>query len=322
MPTGPRPQTAVVGADPGDVQALERACAVTDAGLILVEAPDTALGFEVAATVARADAAGPAGSATADPDLDVHLAAPTAARWAVAEVEDLILRPARTKPLRRGHVVVADAHAMTGLAADRLLKALEEPRTDVLFWFVVPDASQVRPTLASRAARLVKVRPTPEDGRVAALVAAGFGDGPARAASASAGPDTRLAAAALSSGRLAELQRYADLPTALITTSTPTTTAQTGVADICTLAAALTGQRVTEWEKLAPRGRAEARRLVLHVVGMVRAGLVDALEAHPGAAPLNRAVIGATACDAAVTGIELGAPLWMVLAALGSRLTD
>src|SRR5690606_14371679 len=121
-------------------------------GAVLVVGDDTSLAYDATLTVARADAGRHRRTTQpADPLLDVHPAFPDAGTWTVAEVEEKVIRPARITPLVRGHVVVADAHAMAPIAADRLLKALEEPRTDVVFWLVVPDPAAVPATVAARA---------------------------------------------------------------------------------------------------------------------------------------------------------------------------
>jgi hypothetical protein len=312
-----RPAPVVPGAHPGDLTALVNVCGLVDAGPVVVTGPDTALTYATVLDVARCDAtAHRHATDPADPLLDVHPAVPDTGTWTVAEVEEKIIRPARTRPLVRGHVVVADAHAMAPIAADRLLKTLEEPRTDVVFWLVTPDAADLRPTIAARAVRHAHVRPVPAADRVAAVHAAGADPDTAARACAAAGDDTRLAAAAALTGRVDALQRYATTAATWATAAPacPTAAAAAAFDDVCALAGALAGQRTTAWDQLNPTARAEARRLVRR--------LLDAVAAHAArdcATDLARASAVHDAVTVAHAALATGTPVWAVLAAVANR---
>lgn len=324
-----------LGASAGSLTRLRTAAQAVDSGLLVVTCPDTGLGHSAAAAVALADATSvwsyrEGADAPSGVHPDVHLAQPAGPSWTVAEVEDRILRPARLTPVHRGHVVVADAHRMAGIAADRVLKAVEEPRGDVLFWFVAPAESALGATLRGRAARVLSVEPLPLEQRLPALVLAGADEPTAKEIAELAGDRTRLAITVARHGLLEPLRTYTTTPGRMLTAQSPVLAAGAGFAAAALLAHGLVSVnrlRVTRpqedpqaaWDKLASPARAEVRALVRELVAGVREQVTDGLlEAH-GDRDLAVGDGRLRACAAALSELDVGANPLTVLSALAVR---
>lgn len=330
--------TPELGADPHDIAAVQAVAAALDGALIILTGPDPALTYAVAEHAAHTDAGAvfQHRSGTEPPDdtsLDIHHGAPSGATWTVGEVEELILRPARLRPLHRAHVLVAEAHRMPQLASDRLLKALEEPRTDVLFWFCTPTADQLPATLRSRAARTLTVRPLPTQERLAALVATGQGAQDASRILAGSGDNARLAFAVARTGTGAHLATYAHTIRALGDNQvrSPSQVADNTVVAICALAGALGAPRRTRpgassadaraaWERLDTRGKAEARGLLRELLDRA----ADSAERHlltaHTARDVDRIAAALHAAHAAHSELDINAHPVTVLGAFLSRV--
>lgn len=264
--------SALLAVHPSALTELRAATEKLPSGLILLHGPDTGLSFTAAHHLALEDARGPAAAAAPVPaHPDVHLAVSATGAWAVSEVEQLILRPARYRPAHRTHVVVADAHRMTPSAADRLLKALEEPRTDVLYWFCIPTPDAVQPTLRSRAAAEVVARPIPLADLELALRAAGADELATAELLELAPTNARLGLAVAAAGAVAQLRAFQRPFAHEKPEPAPSSRASEVVAAAAALARALRSSRPSRsaptdaraaWDRLDPLAKAEGRRLL------------------------------------------------------------
>lgn len=270
-----------LGADRSDIQAVAAALDRMQSGLIVLVSDDSGLAFAVAQSTAEGDI--PAEQRA----FDLHLARPEGASWTVSELEDFVLRPSRNRPYSRAHVVVADADQMAPALADRLLKVVEEPSADVIFWFCVKDLTALPTTLVGRAGAVIHVSPTPASERLAALMAVGAGDEDAQAIASLCGTDMRLALAAARHQHLEHLRTMLATP---LSGERPTALADAVVAAVMVLANDLSKDPTKRpakaraarpspagrprWSDLkTPAARAEGRRLVRKVLDMHAAQL-------------------------------------------------
>lgn len=314
-----------LGAHPEDVATLEAAARAVDGGLVIVTGSDVTLSAVVVERAAQRDVASTAlhrGAADAAA-LDVHLVAPTAARWSVADVEERVIAPAKLRPVTRAHIVIADGHTLAA-ASDRLLKAVEEPRNDVLFWLCVPTLTAASATLRSRAARTLNVRPAPAGVTAAAMVAYGLTQQQAHRVHELAQPNQRLALCVARNGMLEDLEVAARIAEPPIEVA-PALIADAALASTCRLAAALDAKRKrtaapadarTEWGKLTPQGRAQTRALLQHWVQRAAHNGLQGLPDACTATSVRRIEQHLAACDQARADLDLNIHPLSVLNAL------
>jgi DNA polymerase III subunit delta' len=134
--------------------------------------------------------------------------APTGSSRDVADYVDFIQADALLRPVmgRRKVYVILDAQELDKVAADRLLKTLEEPPSFVLFLLTAVDRSGVFPTVASRCQEL-RLHPSSREELTHALIGRGADEQRARQLAALAGGRPGWALAALSDPKLFEQQQ-------------------------------------------------------------------------------------------------------------------
>jgi hypothetical protein len=335
-------QLNALGVHGHDAAQLSSTPLPVSSGLIIYSCPDTGL---------AAAAAGAVAAAHTHPEyrsFDIHLASPSGARWTVSDLEDRILHPASLRPYGRTHIIVDDADQMAPAAFDRLLKAVEEPGSDVLYWFCVSNADRLPITIQGRAGQMLTLHRTPAALLLPALIAAGAAETAAARIADLAGADIRLAlAVAAHPDRIEDLEAYA---TSSWTSTSPTATADLLVAGIGRLAAALpnpvgpdpgagTGKsRVRRskapapptrpvsvrprWDTLTPAARADARRLLRRLLDRWVIELREAVAEADTAAGLAAVDAALRACSAARAELGVNATPSTVLAALLARTSD
>lgn len=325
-----------LGAHPEDLRRLQDTCATVDSGLVVVTAEDPALAFAAAHSAATADteAVWQHRHRTPGPPTshDVHLARPSGASWTVDEIQTAVLHPARLRPVNRAHIIVADAHTMTKLAADRALKAVEEPRGEVLFWFCTTRADDLTVTLRSRAARTVHLRPLPVSDRVPALVAAGASDSTAKQILEAAGDNIRLGLAVARHHQTPTLLDYRANVTAVAAGAThPFALANTWARNLFHLARTLATTRDPGqpsdtpnardlWAKLTPAARSEARALLRTAVHQVEQHLAYRATEDTTPQTTDLLAVGLDACNRARNELVTNAHPLLVLTALAARI--
>lgn len=308
------------------------------ASLIILEAalPDLAL----AAAKALAE-----GLLTSEAfSSDFHLAVPERDRWSIAELDELVLRPANLVPLERNLVLVHRAERADVSAAEHLLKTLEEPPGRTLFCFIVEDAAQLLPTIRGRAGRTLRLTAAAPQERARRLSALwGMSEEEASTLVAHAGAAVSLAD---SIAALAAEER-APLTAALAVFAEAPLRSERGTADSVALLSAIeelasvqaqqlrerdsagpgerrkrSSRRTASKKKTAdPVTKALTRELVRAVCARWRAELVDELRGVQTASGMASVEAGLVAVGAAEQDLAAYAsPLWVLAAARGRTL--
>ena len=302
--------------------------------LVLLYAPLGVDGAEVAGAAAR--------ESLADPDLrllDIHVCHPLADRWTVDEVDQRIIAPSRLRPYERAHIIVSDADMMSQALHDHLLKTVEEPTSDAVFWFSAAAGATLPATLRGRATHEIYLQPTPASTAVDRLVGTGADRQQAEAALAAAGGDLALAAAALAHGCQETLSRVG---ASGWQTDRPTSTADQLLLDLAELATArslyLSAQagkksrktpapptqkgtaRRLDAKKLDPADRAQLRRLLRMVFARWRQSIVSDLASTQTRTEMRMIETRLAAVADAHTGLLFNTPLGTVTAAVLARL--
>lgn len=112
---------------------------------------------------------------------DVHLVQPDGASLKVEQIRELI-ETMQMRPFEGGVkvAIISQAHKMTVQAQNSLLKTLENPPGDAVFFLLTETVSAILPTIRSRC-QGVTLRPLDPDTMIRRLVALGIEDIQARA---------------------------------------------------------------------------------------------------------------------------------------------
>lgn len=101
--------------------------------------------------------------------LDVHVVLPDSGKWSVPELKAVGSEHLSTSPVgERKAVVLAQFDDVNPVAADVLLKKLEEPIPGVSTWLVTSSAQKIPVTLQSRADNVINADPRPQEEIIAA----------------------------------------------------------------------------------------------------------------------------------------------------------
>jgi DNA polymerase III delta prime subunit len=101
---------------------------------------------------------------------DVHIARPSADRWTIEELEELVIRPAYLTPVDRTVIVLDAADRMDTGCAEHLLKTVEEPPARCSFIFVVQDVQNLLVTLRSRTQSVLRAVAPSSNEQISALL--------------------------------------------------------------------------------------------------------------------------------------------------------
>lgn len=268
--------------------ALASAAVTHSSGSILVTGPDPALSYACARHVANDDVR----DATGRDDVDVHAHAPQGTTWTADELAQHVLTPAHTRPLVRAHIIIGDTHLLPTLLADRLLKTLEEPSEDILYWLITPRPDLLPATLRSRVTATIHLAPRAPEAQLQDLVDAGADTHTAREAVTLAGPDALLAhAVAHHPEALPALVTFHAAAHSLATAHVTQQEAHRTAHAIATLAQHLepaprtrpkisTGDPRRSWAALNPGQRSAARRLLANLIDRTEELLTIPLTSH------------------------------------------
>lgn len=154
---------------------------------LLISSPPGAGSEEAAKTLAAALA----------PAEALFYAAPSADRWTVEELDDMVSRPAYLKAPKgtRPVIVVLEADLMPDSVADRMLKILEEPPAGALFILTATAPDKLRPTIRGRLSGHVPIATLPSPQRIARYVDMGLDSDSATRLDSTVGPNLALGSA-------------------------------------------------------------------------------------------------------------------------------
>lgn len=329
------PTLTALGVAPTSVRELSDLASTGPGRLVILRAPAGVDAPAIAEAVALAS--------LRDPEtkrLDVHLALPEGDRWAIGEVDDLVIGPSRVRPFERAHVVVADAEQMAPAAHDHLLKTVEEPSADTTFWFCVTGAAELPATMRGRAAHDLTIQM--ESMEVLAEGLAASADLPVdRAVEVLRWADGDMATAlgCVLAGRVPALER---LGTAQWSTTRPTKSsdevllaaAEVAIARAAHLASIEGGRKKKaaaaptqrgklprlDTKKLTPADRTFVRRRVRSLLGRWTAELQGEVRKASTRTELARVEARLVALHDARVNMAMNAPLATVLAAALAKM--
>lgn len=277
MPTSSMPN--LLGVTDEFLQKLENACAIHDGAALSLHGPDNTQLVDIARHTATKDVtpswANPQ-LEPVDPLIDIHIHYPTSATWSVDEVEKHIVAPAHLQPISRTHIVIPDAHKMRPAAADKLLKLIEEPHPNILYWFCSPHPTDLQTTLRARITDHFTLTAPPQEYQHTQLKKAGIPPETLPSLLAAANNNYRLALTAATHNATQELATYAELQNHFQTpTPTPVQHAEATLTAIANLAYHLSGRKSrgrtpttfqAAWKRLDTIGRAHARSLLTSAI--------------------------------------------------------
>lgn len=276
------------------------------AAVTILESQHRDLGLVVATTLARAWVPDPAAR-----DVDVVVAIPDG-RWSIDQLRESVFEELHTIPLSRRVVVIDRVDEIDDIAADTLLKVIEEPRDVTVFLLLSASATALKATIRGRVSTTVTLAPASPTAREKLLADAGYSADLAREAVRVAGEQIVLASVLAEQPQLLEVA--VGLRDALsLAKSKPVTAAATAAEGIEKLAEVY-GKRLGGGERGV---RAAKRDLAEQHISLVRDTAVAAVAA--GADPEKIADV-LHASDDCKERLVTHAPLAVNLAALHIHL--
>ncbi len=100
---------------------------------------------------------------------DLRVVEPTGQAWSVDELGTEVCAPAALRPTVRNVIVIVGADRMAPMAADKLLKTVEEPGADTLFLACCTDRNRLSATVLGRVSNILEVATPPAEDFVAGL---------------------------------------------------------------------------------------------------------------------------------------------------------
>jgi len=133
------------------------------APLTVIEVPSDELAVSAATTIAKS-------LLGEDFANDFRNVAPQGAAWTVEEITHEVCAPANLAPNKRNVIVIVGADRMAPSAADKLLKTVEEPGADTLFFACCVNRESLPSTILSRVSDYLELATPPVEDVIEELV--------------------------------------------------------------------------------------------------------------------------------------------------------